>query len=662
MSKRRPSETVLAAFYSIVLVWINFYIVREIFHSPAGSMPSMHGFWIALAARAQGSWFHPTWWPYWNCGMPFEYAYAPLIPALTATWAAIRHVSGGVGFNAVTGIVYIAAPLMLFLMAWMITRAPGYSFFAALLYSLTSVAQVIVPDSPWSPGIFWQSWRFTVTAIWDDTPHLAAVALLPPAVVLLWRSVTRPSWWLISAAAALIALATYASVFAPISIGIAAIALIAAVDAPMRARLALRIAGVAVLAYALAAAFLPPSLIAAIADSAHNGPEPTWTVESFTAIALMLLGWIALWPFVQRIRVAYLRFFVLFAYLTSAIPILGIWLHRSFLPQPKRYAMEMEMALCLLIVFGLRPWIDKLRPSLRVALALVALCLAGEQIASHRRFAKAWLNQPDVQSTIEYRTAKWAERNLPGVRLMLPGSIAQWAADFAPIDQLSGGSWSLDSNPSQRLAMSAVEEGGRTPSEDARISLAWLKAFGVGAIAMDGPNSQEFWKPYAHPQKFDGVLPVLWSEDGVTFFRIPQRSASLSHIIPRDALVRAQPRSILEIGAIDRYDAALDDPALPESTLQWMDRNHIRIAGRAQPGQVISIQVSYHPGWHASAGGREIPVHRDGLGLIWLDPQGAPDIELEYTGGAELRICRGITLIALAALFAIPLLRRRRQE
>ena len=33
----------------------------------------------------------------------------------------------------------------------------------------------------------------------------------------------------------------------------------------------------------------------------------------------------------------------------------------------------------------------------------------------------------------------------------------------------------------------------------------------------------------------------------------------------------------------------------------------------------VAIQVTYHPGWHATANGKGIPVSRDGLGLMWLD-------------------------------------------
>jgi hypothetical protein len=649
-------EYALAAFYSVAVIWINYYICRELFSTPAGSMPSMHGFWIALAERAQGSWFHPSWWPYWNCGMPFEFAYAPLIPALTAAWAAVRHVPYSFAFNAITGVVYIAGPLTLFWMAWILSRSSDYAFFAALLYSLTAPTQIILSDEPRSLQNFWGAWRLYVAAAWDETPHLAALALLPPAILLLWLAIFRPRWFFAAGAAVLIALATYASVFAPVVILAATICLIATADPADRLRHTLRIAGIGAFAYALAAACLPPSLILAIATSAPGHLDSGWTAGSYTALALIVFGWTALWPAIRQIRTPSLRFFCLFAYLMSAIPLIGIFLNRFFLPQPRRYRFEMEMALALVIVFGLRPLIEKLPVSIQRAIALVVLCFAAEQVISHRHYARTLLRPADITASIEYRTAVWAGNNLPGIRIMLPGSLAQWADAFAPIEQFAGGSWSQAPNPTQQLGMRAMFDGGETPEQDARVSLAWLKAFGVGAIAINGPDSGGFWLPYVHPKKFDGVLPVLRNESGVTFYRVPQRSPSLAHVIPESALVRTTPRSGPEIGEIERYDAALEDPSLPLAMFEWSGRNRIRIVADSSPGQVVSVQVSYHPGWHAKSAGRAIPIHRDALGLMWLQSAGPSEIILDYNGGLELRLCRAITYTALVILLTVPVL------
>ena len=66
---------------------MNVYICRELFFNQTAKMNSMHGFWMAIARLAEGSWFRATWWPFWDCGIPFEFTYAPLVPGLTAAWS-----------------------------------------------------------------------------------------------------------------------------------------------------------------------------------------------------------------------------------------------------------------------------------------------------------------------------------------------------------------------------------------------------------------------------------------------------------------------------------------------------------------------------------------------------------------------------------------------
>jgi hypothetical protein len=235
---------------------------------------------------------------------------------------------------------------------------------------------------------------------------------------------------------------------------------------------------------------------------------------------------------------------------------------------------------------------------------------------------------------------------------MMPGSIGQWANAFADIQQFAGGSWSVAYNQVQQRAKEGVYNGGETAEEDARVSIAWLKAFGTGAIVVSGPKSQETWKPYAHPAKFDGRLPALWSEDDVTIYRVPLATESLAHVVPEFALVRRIPSSSRDAKEVERYVAALENELLPKAEFRWQGANRIRIQTTAWPGQALSIQVTHHPGWHASANGASRQIKSDGLGLMWLQPgcNGPCDVQLEYDGGAELRICRLLSAVVLASL------------
>jgi len=651
-------EVFSASAYALALVWLNAYVCREFFFNETAWMNSMHGFWIALAERAGGSWFHESWWPYWDGGIPFEFTYAPLVPALTALWAAVRGVSHALAFNVISGAVYCLGPVTLFLMVWLLTRLPGTSFGAALFYSFTTPTELLVPDGTFGWAKFWDVRRLFLVGVWDETPHLTMLVLLPLAILFLSLAIRARRFAYIAASVIAISLASLASAFGPIVIAMAALCLLFVLRREDWARNLLLVAGIGAFAWAICASYYPPGLIRSIVTATGTHGEGQWDAGSITTLAMVAFGWAILWRYLRRWTSEWpLQFFALFAYLICSIPILAAYLHHQFLPQPHRYKMEMELALAPVVVFGARHWIEKMPASWKVTVILLFLALAGEQVAAERTFAKGVLQHKDMTQTIEYRTSMWAAQNLRGVRVMLPGSIAAWANSFTGVQQFGGGSWSMAANLAQVRGLYAIYNGGvpdfnETPQHDAATALVWLKAFGVGAVTVSGPKSQEHYKPFAHPSKFEGLLPVLWSSDDVTVYRVPLRTPSLAHVLPESALVTRLPSAPGDVAPMDRYVAALDDPSLPLAGLEWEGTDKIRISTAASHDQILSVQVSYSPGWHATAGGQSREIKKDGLGLMWLRPEcsGPCDVELTYNGGWELRLARWISAIATAAL------------
>ena len=590
---RVTPELLRAACYAAVLLWVNLYIARDFFTAHTAFMNSMHGFWIAIAKRGGSGWFLPSWWPYWDCGIPFEATYQPLIPAMTAAWAALASIPHDQAFGCVSGFFYCLGPLALFLMAWRLTRAPGAAFFAALLYSLTSTTQLVSPDSGFHAERFWEARRLFLVAVWDDTPHLAAVSLLPLAILFLALSFERRRKLWYAAASVTIALMTAASAFGPVIAAISAACLLFVLRRENWLRNILLVTAIGAYAYLMVMAFVPPSVLMAIHQSTVASEPERWTMGSVTAVTVVILGWTVLWHLLRRWNAGWqARFFVLFAWVTFCLPFTGEILHRQLMPQPGRYKLELELALALLAAFAVRPLFEKLPAAVRRATVLVLLALAAEQVVHDRKLEKEYLFPLDQTRTVEYRAATWLERNLPGTRVFLPGSLAQWANDFTGVLQFSGESWSMATNQSQQKAYADIVFGGGPVIRE--ISLTWLKAFGVGAVGMSAPNGREYWKPYADPSKFD-ALPVLWSESGVTIHRVPLRSASFAHVVPPGAIVRHPPQNPEDDGEAAQYVAALDDASLPTAGFAWRDRNHIRIratasalAGALDPGGLPS--------------------------------------------------------------------------
>ncbi|MGH9660128.1 MAG: hypothetical protein ACRD96_16385, partial [Bryobacteraceae bacterium] len=191
-----------------------------------GYTNSIQGLWISMAGLAGEHWYRPSWWPFHDGGMPFEHSYMPLVPGAIAVYSKLAGCSPTRAFNAIAGIVYCLGPLTLFLMAWRLTRAPGYAFWAALAYSLTSPARALIPDPIFNPAFLWTSRRLYTTVVWDDVPHAAAVCLIPLVILFLSLSLQKrqPIYYLLTGVC--MALAVLASVFGAVAILMSVICLL----------------------------------------------------------------------------------------------------------------------------------------------------------------------------------------------------------------------------------------------------------------------------------------------------------------------------------------------------------------------------------------------------------------------------------------------------
>jgi uncharacterized membrane protein YfhO len=76
----------------------------------------------------------------------------------------------------------------------------------------------------------------------------------------------------------------------------------------------------------------------------------------------------------------------------------------------------------------------------------------------------------------------------------------------------------------------------------------------------------------------------------------------------------------------------------------------MRVHARLAAGQSILVQITYDPAWHAYAGGKALPVHRDGgADFSVVDaPPGESDVSLVFETPVENRIGWVLTWLSLA--------------
>ena len=134
-----------------------------------------------------------------------------------------------------------------------------------------------------------------------------------------------------------------------------------------------------------------------------------------------------------------------------------------------------------------------------------------------------------------------------------------------------------------------------------------MSAFRVPSAArpsrrLPNPGSSKAFSCRARSEGDDVIYQVSPPRDNA-----PQ---SLAHVIHPDQLVCRAPVDGLDAEPLRPYIAALEDPSLPRARFQWRNPHEAAIAA----DQVLSVQVSYVPGGHATANGRPARLANDRLG------------------------------------------------
>jgi len=629
---------------SLVLFGLNALICAPLFGIEyLDHMGSAEGVFIALARYMREHAGDLYWCPLWFGGMPFQNTYPPLLHALVALLSASVRISPALAYHTVTALFYCLGPVALF---WFLAKHTGRavaSFSAAMLYSLFSPSAALLPELRADIGGVLHARRLQCAVHYGEGPHVAALALIPLAILTLELAFTRrrPLHFLLAVLASIAVVLTNW----PGAVDLLMV-LIAWIWSKERFDL-LRAAGllalVGVVGYAIAAPWCPPSTIGVVlANAQHAGGAYGIGLHQLIWMLLLAAACLALRYLLRRWRASGLIRFSALLTLISGVVIVAASNGIYLLPQPHRFHLLFELAVTILAVFALWPALSRLpRPWIRVA-AAVACLLAGMQVWNYARYGRQLIRPVEIGQTVEYHVAEWFERNGPYARVFVPGSMSLWLNDFTDTPQLAGCCDQSPPNFETRVAEYTIYTGRNAGDRDAYYSLIWLKAFGVQAIAMDGAASTEAYHPYAHPQKFDGILRPLWKQGDNEILEVPHRTSGLAHVIPEDALARRTPIHGLDVAPLLPYIAALDDPALPAAAIHWRNQHDATIEARLSKGQVVSVQLTYTKGWHATVNGQSREVMRDAIGLLAIRPRCEGDcvIRLAYDGGAEMLAAR----------------------
>ncbi len=644
------------ALYLCVLMALNAFIVRRLFLIEfTEHMNSNEGTFMAISRFILRDWPHLSWFPFWFNGLPFENTYTPLLHFVDAAFAKLAGCSTAFAFHAVSATFYCLGPALLFWFAWKLSGLLETSWSAALLYSLLSPSAVF-----WVVRTDMFGWRHArrlhTLVHYGEGPHNAVLCLLPLALLMAYLALTRGRlrWYFASGLCFGVIVLTNAFGAIDLAIGVACLVLAYAPEL-RRVRIAALIA-TALLSYLWISPFLTPTLIQTIGKSSSLAIDFHYRGWNLAGALAVLAGLMILCVATRNMSNRFERFLLLLAFVFTAIPGLTYWAGIRVLVQPERYHLEMEMALCLAAAFFARHLLIRSGSTVRIVAVLIFAALLIRQALTYTRYAQTLIRPIDIASTVEYKMAKWIDGNLPGLKTMVSDDAGTWFNAFTDNPQFSSGHDPFSPNWMVEIAVFAIYSGENAGTADAQNSITWLKAYGNHAVTVPGPNSREAYKPYRNPRKFEGVLPVLWHAEDDTIYGVPQRTRSLAHVIPAAAAISRPPEHGLDLEQVTKYVAALDDPGLPLAGMRWLRSGQAHISAPVQPGQVVSVQATYDPGWKAVANGRPAPIVRDGIGLMVLHPdcQGSCEIDLTFEGGLERRLCWFASLlVTLATVCAI---------
>jgi len=628
------------AAFPLLLLALNLYIAKDLFSLEYSQfMGSIEAAYISISRYMIENWGDLTWFPPWYGGIPFQNTYPPFLHFMVALAAASFRISPAHAYHIVTAIFYCLGPIALYALALRFSGSRSTSFWVAWLYSIISPCLFLMPLARKEVAGLLIPRRFDVLVVYGEGPHIAVLALLPLALASLDLALSKrtPLWYVVAAASmAAVALTNWLGAFA---LAIAVFGYQMAKSDGLGAwKNWLRSLGLGALAYAMACYWIPPSTIHDISVNARSvGGDYQHVYQTLPLfVTIGILAAVLIKYIMHRAGASLaLQFSVLFAFLVGAIPLGEAWFQRAIVPQPERYQLEMDLAVCLAAVFALRALADKIPGRFRVPVACALLALSFFPIRSDRRFARRTTKPIDISETIEYETAKWFDTHIHGGRVMAPGSISFWLNAFTDTPQLDGGfsqgMVNRTHDPITYQIFSANGAGARA----AEIDTLWFRAYGVEAIAVGGSASREIYKPFQHPETFANAFPQATSDGDDVVYWVPSGSASLAYVITRDSLVRDRPIHGLDIAQTQIYVQSLNSPA----NFRWTSRHSAEIIATLQPEQVVSVQITYHPGWRALANGKFCRLSSDGLGEIVMEPncRGACKLELIYDGGFEMR-------------------------
>jgi hypothetical protein len=187
----------------------------------------------------------------------------------------------------------------------------------------------------------------------------------------------------------------------------------------------------------------------------------------------------------------------------------------------------------------------------------------------------------------------------------------------------------------------------------------WAKALNVRYMVVNFPDSKVHYKDFAHPDKFNGLLPERFSYEGDTVYEVPTDSPEPVQLVNLSRF-QALPsiENVLDRDSLEAYVQAVESSeGIDASSLQVDGSARMTITTDLAPGQGLLVRTTYDRGWTARAEGTKVDLSPDPVGFMLVEPQapGRQEIVLEYHEASDVRLGYLITAVSVLALAVLAL-------
>jgi hypothetical protein len=611
---------------------------------------SIESTFIADARFLSEHWPHPQWQPLWYAGTRFDYIYPPALRYGTAVISKITGFWPVKAYHFYVAFFYALGIAGVYLLMRVGSKSRASAYLGALATSLMSPIFLFMPrfrDDAW----MLQPQRLGVLVKYGEGPHMSALALIPIALAFAWLALEKRRPWAV-ALAALFSAGVAANNF----YGATALAVFYAIlvwsfwITRQEKRIVVPAIAIPVLACGLTAFWLVPSYFKVTAENLKHVSEQGTTWSIWVAVVVAVAFAVTTDKFARAKPERAWAVFIAGCVVFFSLDVLGgLYFNFRISGEPIRLLPELDMIYIMAAVLILQ-WLWN-RPGIALrGVALVIVVAALWTTTGYIRHAwhmfPLW---PDYQNRVEYRMTDWLWKNMPDARAYPSGSVRFWYDAWHDLAQLGGGS-------DQGLLNGAAAQWEINLGAKPEPAILWMQCMGVDAIYVSDTRSQEMFKDFEHPQKFAGVLPVLYDDrQGNTLYQVPRRFPARARVVETRKLNALKPpRFNDDVEYLGAYAGVIEKGPDSAPTLARDGTDAMRVRATVEPGQSIVVQESWDPAWQAWAGGKQLPVRKDAMGFMAVDPPpGDREIRLAFVTPLENRVGRVATLATLLALLSL---------